>query len=76
MLDFTPFEWTVVILLLLLIAAIYRATAKISKRIEEKADEILRELETPESVRQEQHDEQALLDEAEIRTLASKATEK
>ncbi|MGH9728496.1 MAG: hypothetical protein ACRD4V_07880 [Candidatus Acidiferrales bacterium] len=74
---FTAFEWTVVVLPLLLIAAVYGAAENVSSKIERKADEILQELEIPESVRQEQHDEQqGLLDEADSRALASKIAEK
>lgn len=74
---FTAFEWTVVVLLLLLIMAVYGAAENVSKEIEKKANEILQELETPESVRQEQHDEQkALLDEADSRAFAPKVAAK
>ena len=74
---FTAFEWTVVVLLLLLIVAVYGAAGNVSKKIEEKADEILQELGTPESIRQEQHDEQkALLDEADSKAFAPKVVAK
>ena len=70
---FTVFEWIVLVLLMLLIGAVYRAADSVSRKIGEKADEILRELETPESIRQEYHDEQqALLDEDDAHALTPK----